>query len=66
MTKKISISFVSSVSDLNVGSYRIWIHDLAEYFKKLNIRVSINSHSDIIKSNEVIILGKSDVKHLNF
>ena len=41
-------------------------YDLAEYFKKLNIRVSINSHSDIIKSNEVIILGKSDVKHLNF
>ena len=52
---------MTSVVDIGVGSYRIWIHDLAQYFNELGIEASINELPDNIKSNLVIILGKSDI-----
>ena len=61
MSTKIEVCFITSISDVNLGSYRIWVKDLAEYFNELGITTYINKLPDNIKSNLVIILGKSDV-----
>ena len=51
---------------MNIGSYRIWINDLSQYFKDIGFNTSINQLPDSIKRNEVIILGKSDIEKCNF
>lgn len=61
MNKKIEICFVSSVIDENVGSYRIWVKDLAKYFNEIGIKSRVNEIPDNIKNNVIIILGKSDI-----
>ena len=33
MSSQIEVCFVTSDIDVNLGSYRIWVKDLAEYFK---------------------------------
>ena len=59
MNKKIEICFISSNPNLNNGSYRIWVRDLAKYFNELNIKTHINKIPQNIKSNLVIILSNS-------
>ena len=65
MNKKIEICFISSNPDLNNGSYRIWVRDLATYMNQLNIKAHINRMPKNIKSNLVIILRKSDVTKID-
>jgi hypothetical protein len=52
------ITFLASHKDCNTGSYRIWIHDLNNYFKQLNIpsRISIDPGDD-----EIAIVVKGEV-----
>ena len=64
MSEKIEICFISSTSDANIGSYRIWVKDLAEYFSELGIKIYINKLPNNIKSHVVIILSKSDISKL--
>jgi hypothetical protein len=61
-----NIYFLSSNVDMNIGSYRVWINDLSEYFKDIGINTSINQLPDNLKRNEVIILGKSDIEKCTF
>ena len=61
MSTKIEVCFITSDINDNSGSYRLWVKDLAEYFNELGITAYINKLTDNIKSNVVIILGKSDV-----
>jgi len=60
VSTKIEICFITSDIDINTGSYRIWVKDLAAYFNEIGITTYINKLPDNIKSNVVIILGKSD------
>ena len=59
------IRFITRIADRNVGSYRIWIHDLHRYFKELNIPSAISSNptflgKDDIENSEIIIVGKGE------
>jgi len=40
---KISIGFVVDKKNMDLGSYRIYVHDLNSYFKELNIKSKIGS-----------------------
>jgi hypothetical protein len=62
MNGDISFYFVSSIKDVSIGSYRIWIHDLKKYLNSMGIHVSINDSFDNVREGEVIIFGKSDIK----
>ena len=53
------IVFITIRKDYNLGSYRIWIHDLNEYFKELGIDSKI---SDDINDSQVIIVGKGELR----
>ena len=61
MNKKIEVCFIASKVDDNVGSYRIWVKDLAAYFNELGTKAYINKLPNNIKSHVVIILSKSDI-----
>ena len=65
MSKEIEVCFITSTSDVNIASFRMWVKDLAVYFNKLGTKAYINRLPDKIKSNVVIILGKSDVDKCN-
>ena len=57
------IVFLCSNQNINVGSYRIWIHDLQRTFKELNIESDICSPYDditISPENDILILSKGD------
>jgi len=56
------ILFISSVTDLSVGSYRIWVHDLNQTFIELGIESKVLHHYSLeeIENHDVIICGKSD------
>ena len=66
MIENIKVCFITSVTDLSIGSYRIWINDLSKYLVDRNISVSINKIDAEADSNVVIILGKSDTKKAKF
>ena len=53
------IVFITIRKDYNLGSYRIWIHDLNEYFKELGIDSKI---SDDINDSQVVIVGKGELR----
>ena len=53
------IRFVTNSQDYSRGSYRIWIHDLHNYFKTLNIPSSISNE---VGDEEIIIVGKGETK----
>ena len=53
------IVFITIRKDYNSGSYRIWIHDLNEYFKELGIDSKISNN---INDSQVVIVGKGDLK----
>jgi len=52
------ITFLASHQNCNTGSYRIWIHDLNNYFKQLNIpsRIAMDSEDE-----EIVIVVKGEV-----
>jgi hypothetical protein len=55
------ILFVSRGTNISTGSYRIWVHDLNEYFNELGFNSSISSGSTKeLESADIIICGKSD------
>lgn len=56
MEEKVKILFISG-SNLNVGSHRIWVHDLCSYFKEIGVFAKIGSTSDI-DDFDCIIYGK--------
>jgi len=60
MNKNLEIYFVTSVVDINVGSYRIWVNDLAQYFNDIGVKSSINKLPLSLNNKGVIILGKSN------
>ena len=66
MTKKLEICFVSSITDMSVGSFRIWVNDLSQYLRTEGIKVLVNRLDDVVDTNLVIILGKSDVQKFGF
>ena len=41
-----NIVFRSRCSNLGIGSYRIWIHDLRKYWNELGIKSEINCKVD--------------------
>jgi hypothetical protein len=53
------IRFVTNKQNYNTGSYRIWIHDLDNYFQKLNIPSCI---SNDVGDGEIIIVGKGELE----
>jgi len=57
MEKK--VRFITSKQDYNVGSYRIWIHDLHNYFKQLDIPSCI---SNDVGDEEIVIVGKGETQ----
>jgi glycosyltransferase involved in cell wall biosynthesis len=64
MSEKLEICFITSHVDITVGSYRIFIKDLADYFTELGFRTYINELPKKINNNLVFILGKSDSKKI--
>jgi len=52
------IRFIANKQNYNTGSYRIWIHDLNNYFKKLNISSCI---STTVGDEEIVIVGKGEL-----
>ena len=54
------ILFFCSTPFMHVGSYRIWVHDLNQYFQELGITSAIASASNKIDDYDIIICGKED------
>tara|TARA_R100000008_G_scaffold86119_1_gene77978 strand:+ start:2981 stop:3946 length:966 start_codon:yes stop_codon:yes gene_type:complete len=52
------ITFLTNHRDFNTGSYRIWIHDLNNYFQQLNIPSQI-AHD--IGDEEIVIVVKGEI-----
>jgi len=53
------IRFVTNKQNYNTGSYRIWVHDLHNYFKQLNIPSCI---SNAVGDEEIVIVGKGETQ----
>ena len=53
------ITFLTTHRDFNTGSYRIWIHDLNNYFQQLNIPSQI-AHD--IGDEEIVIVVKGELE----
>jgi hypothetical protein len=53
-----NFDFVASNRNLNMGSYRIWVHDLSQTLKELGHSVTINE--DFKNKADVIICSKGD------
>ncbi len=51
------VRFVTNSQNYNRGSYRIWIHDLHNYFKQLYIPSNISNE---VGEEEIIIVGKGE------
>ena len=58
-----NIVFISSHNDLEMGSYRIWIHDLNYYFGEIGIASSING--PITNGRSIVIVGKNDSSRID-
>ena len=56
-----NIGFVSSRHDLSVGSYRIWVNDLNEYFGQVGVSSIICTSPSDMDSSDVLICSKNDV-----
>ena len=56
-----NILFYSSHDDLSVGSYRIWVRDLNEYFNDIGVssKIAIRDLPDL-SDYDVVIFGKGD------
>ena len=55
------VLFISSTSDIETGSYRIWVNDLNQYFQECNIPSAISyGIPDSVSECDIIICGKSD------
>ena len=57
------IAFISKKTDINNGSYRIWVNDLNYYFNSLGIKSSINPKS--IDEYDIHIYEKGNFKIKN-
>ena len=55
------ILFVSTNHDLSVGSYRIWVNDLNEYFSHVGVSSDIYRKGMNIQDYDVLICSKNDV-----
>ena len=55
------IGFVSSTHDLSVGSYRIWVNDLNEYFRQTGTPSVICESPSQVEDCDVLICSKNDV-----
>ena len=64
MSEKLEICFITSHVDITVGTYRIIIKDLADYFTELGFRTYINELPKKINNNLVFILGKTFSKKI--
>ena len=62
----LNICFISSTTDISVGSYRIWVHDLSKYLKEIDIKTSIYKDQNSIHNDTVIIIGKADIKMASY
>ncbi len=65
MSEGIEVCFITSTSDVNIASYRMWVKDLAIYFNESGTKAYINKLPNDVKSNIVIVLGKSDIDKYN-
>ena len=54
------IGFFSSNLDISVGSYRIWINDLASYFLQIGIEAKVFNTLDVLDQCDTIIFSKAD------
>lgn len=56
------ILFLSSVRDLSVGSYRIWVYDLNKTFLECGYESKVSHSFNLkeIEESDIIICGKSD------
>ena len=54
------IDFVASNQSLSVGSYRIWINDTQNYFKKYGVDSRICRNISEIRDDSIIIFSKGD------
>jgi hypothetical protein len=61
------LDFVCSNPDISVGSYRIWIHDVAEVMRSMNCDVEIVDSVKNVRKDSIVIFSKGDYssrKHL--
>ena len=65
MSEEIEVCFITSTSNINTASYRIWVKDLAVYLNEIGTKAYVNKLPNNIKPNIVIILGKSDIDKCN-
>jgi len=66
MESDFQILFLSSINDLGIGSYRIWVNDLSKYFNEIGIKSRICNEIKTLNHKDVIIIAKSDIKKLSF
>ena len=63
----LNINFITNNTDINRGSYRIWIKDIDDLIKKSKLANSkiVTDVKDIDPDCDVIIIGKSFYKNAN-
>lgn len=55
------VAFVTNNSNYNLGSYRIWIHDLNQYLLKAGVRASAPQNTSLENlEEEILIVGKGE------
>ena len=62
MSKEKKILFYCTTPFINVGSYRIWVHDLNNYFKQAGIQSEIANPNSRVEDHDIIICGKEDAE----
>ena len=60
----VSVALISKDININRGSYRIWINDLHNYFKQININSEINPQD--INNYDILIYDKYDNQNWDF
>ena len=58
-----NICFICNNIDINLGSYRIWVNDLNEYFNKIGINSKINPENIDKYDIHIYQKGYNDIKN---
>ena len=59
------LGFFASNLDIRVGSYRIWVNDLKNYFSQIGIKSKIFNNLYEINGFSTVIFSKADVALAN-
>jgi glycosyltransferase involved in cell wall biosynthesis len=64
MNNKMKIDFLVGNPDMEIGSYRIWVHDFVQTLTDLGIDVQVPTNIHLVRDGAVLVFSKGDA-HLS-